>query len=196
MKILTWIGPIAGGAAVLGVVTGLLFPLQGGAQSSNAAVCGDKKAYELRRLDSEVVEDFCATYAGKVVLVVNTASRCAYTGQYEGLEKLYADYRERGLVVVGFPSNDFGNQEPGSEKSIKSFCRLTYGVRFPMYAKSRVRGEGADPLFQALYQASGERPRWNFHKYLINRNGELVGSYRSSVAPGNKKFINAIETIM
>lgn len=130
------------------------------------------------------------------MLVVNTASRCAFTDQYEGLEKLYSRYRERGLVVIGFPSNDFGNQEPGSEGSIKEFCRLTYGVRFPMYAKSRVSGDNADPFYRALAQAAGTPPRWNFHKYLIDRDGRLAGSYNSFVAPESDRLIDAIEGLL
>lgn len=116
----------------------LLIPFSGHAQSDDGLICSDNSSYSKRQLDSKRIDNLCETYRGKVMLVVNTASRCAFTDQYDGLEKIYSRYRDRGLVVLGFPSNDFGNQEPGSEVKIKKFCRLTYGVQFPMYAKSRV----------------------------------------------------------
>src|SRR5690349_19657611 len=119
-------------------------------------------------------------FQGKVVLVVNTASQCGYTPQYQGLEALYRRYRERGLVVLGFPANDFGGQEPGGNKQIASFCELNYGVSFPMFAKSSVApGKGGNPLYDALAARTGQRPQWNFHKYLIDRSGEKVLSYAS-----------------
>jgi glutathione peroxidase len=130
------------------------------------------------------------------MLVVNTASRCAFTDQYEGLEAIHAKYQDQGLAVIGFPSNDFGNQEPGSEVKIKQFCRLTYGVQFPMYEKTRVTGDNADPFYQALSQAAGKAPGWNFHKYLINRQGELVGSYSSFVDPQSSTLTDAIEGLL
>lgn len=135
-------------------------------------------------------------YAGKVVLVVNTASFCGYTGQYEGLERLYDKYKARGLVVVGFPSNDFGNQEPGSNKEIAEFCRLTYGVRFPMFARSTVVGRSANPLYRQLGELTGERPRWNFHKYLIDRSGHTVKSFPSEVSPDNALLVATIERLL
>jgi glutathione peroxidase len=159
-------------------------------------ICSESDSYTVRMLDSSNRVDFCQAYRDKVILVVNTASRCGYTYQYEGLEKLYADYRERGLVVVGFPSNDFGNQEPGKEKTIKNFCRLTYGVRFPMHAKTKVKGKQADPLYRTLAQAAGESPRWNFHKYLIDREGKLAGSFGSAVEPRSDTLVNAIERLL
>ena len=165
-------------------------------KDQNPAICTDKQNFEVRRLDSEQVENICETYRGKVLLVVNTASRCAYTDQYADLEKLYAQYRDQGLEIAGFPSNDFANQEPGTESSIKSFCRLTYGVRFPMYAKTRVRGPAADPFYKALAEAAGSEPRWNFHKYLLDREGKLVGSFGSSTNPQGRKMIEAIESIL
>jgi glutathione peroxidase len=149
--------------------------------------------HEVRRLGSEERVNLQQAYQGKVVLVVNTASRCAFTDQYAGLEELYANYRDRGLVILGFPSNDFGNQEPDGEVAIKDFCRLTYGVRFPMFAKSRVSKGQADPLFQALGEAAGRYPQWNFHKYLIDREGNLVDNYLSFVTPQNRGLIEAIE---
>ena len=130
------------------------------------------------------------------MLVVNTASKCGFTPQYDGLEKLYRDYRDKGLVVIGFPSNDFGQQEPGSEDKIQDFCRLTYGVEFPMYAKTKILGETADPFYKALITASGQTPKWNFHKYLINREGRLIGSYSSFVKPQSSELIQAIEAAL
>jgi len=173
-----------------------LVPAQESASSTKPQICGGDDAYIVRKLDSEEQQDFCEIYKNKVVLVVNTASRCGYTYQYEDLEKLYSEYRERGFAVVGFPSNDFGNQEPGKEKSIKSFCRLTYGVKFPMYAKTRVRGQDADPLYRTLADAAGQSPSWNFHKYLIGRDGRLAGSYGSSVEPRSDTIVQAIERLL
>ena len=164
------------------------------AVEGNHLICGDQATFTSRRLDSEQVDDLCEAYKGKVLLVVNTASRCAFTGQYEGLEQLYSEYRSKGLEVIGFPSNDFADQEPGSEQSIKDFCRLTYGVRFPMYAKTKVKGEDADPFYKALANAAGHAPRWNFHKYLLDRNGRLVGSFSSFVKPQSKELTRAIES--
>ncbi|MEW8320294.1 MAG: glutathione peroxidase [Candidatus Thiodiazotropha sp.] len=186
----------AGYSALITLALLLLTPIPGHAESGNPSICSEESNYSKRQLNSNQVDNLCETHRGKVMLVVNTASRCAFTDQYEGLEKLYSRYRERGLVVIGFPSNDFGNQEPGSEGSIKEFCRLTYGVRFPMYAKSRVSGDNADPFYRALAQAAGTPPRWNFHKYLIDRDGRLAGSYNSFVAPESDRLIDAIEGLL
>ena len=159
-------------------------------------ICGNGSDYLVRQLNSDQRDALCETYRGKALLVVNTASRCAYTDQYDDLERLYAEYKEQGLVVLGFPSNDFGNQEPGSEEKIKSFCRLTYGVQFPMYAKTRVRGDQADPFYQALRRASGQSPSWNFHKYLIDREGQLAGSFGSHIKPNSSTMLKAIEEVL
>src|SRR5438045_3187886 len=110
-------------------------------------------------------------YQGKVLLVVNTASQCGYTPQYEGLEQLQRRYKDKGLVVLGFPSNDFGAQEPGSNQEIAKFCEINYGVSFPMFAKSAVAKGTINPFYERLAQASNSRPRWNFHKYLVDRKG-------------------------
>jgi glutathione peroxidase len=135
-------------------------------------------------------------YAGKVVLVVNTASECGYTPQYEGLEALYRKYRERGLVVLGFPSNDFGGQEPGSNKEISAFCVNQYAIDFPMFAKTSVRGSSATPLFADLAKATGTAPRWNFHKYLVDRSGKQVQSFDTRVDPADPKLISAVEKLL
>jgi len=153
-------------------------------------------AFELRSLNDDRVVRLDKEYQGQVILVVNTASKCAFTGQYEGLEALYEKHREDGLVVLGFPSNDFANQEPGTEKQIQDFCRSTYGIRFPMFQKSRVTSRNADPLFRELGEAAGEYPKWNFHKYLIDREGNLVGSYGSFASPKNGKMVKKIESVL
>lgn len=160
-----------------------------------AAACPALLDQRFPRLQDGQPIDLCQ-YAGKVVLVVNTASRCGFTDQYAGLEKLYADYRERGLVVLGFPANDFANQEPGSDKEIAAFCRSTYGVVFPMFRKSHVVGADANPLYKALAQHSGERPQWNFHKYLIGRDGRQVLSFGSAVAPGDPRLMAEVERLL
>lgn len=132
-------------------------------------------------------------YAGKVVLVVNTASFCGFTPQYKGLEALDSKYRARGLVVLGFPSNDFA-QESGSNKEIADFCESTFGVKFPMFAKSSVRGANANPLFKQLALASGTTPKWNFYKYLIGRDGKVVQAWSSMTAPDESAFVKVIES--
>jgi glutathione peroxidase len=166
------------------------------AETVSRTICDASSSYQKRQLDSDQVDNLCERFSGQVMLVVNTASRCAFTDQYEGLEALHAKYRDQWLAVIGFPSNDFGNQEPGSEGKIKQFCRLTYGVQFPMYEKTRVTGDNADPFYQALTQAAGKAPGWNFHKYLINRQGELVGSYSSFVDPQSSTLTDAIESLL
>jgi len=135
----------------------------------------------------------CESYRGKVLLIVNTASKCGYTYQYEGLEKLFKRYNGKGLVVLGFPSNDFAGQEPGSEEQIENFCRLSYGVAFPMFAKSQVKQGDASPLYEALARAAGQYPGWNFHKYLIGRDGKILASFASRVKPQSKELVAAIE---
>jgi glutathione peroxidase len=135
-------------------------------------------------------------YQGKVLLVVNTASQCGFTPQYDGLEKLYRRYRERGLVVLGFPSNDFGGQEPGSSKDIAQFCQVNYGVSFPMFEKTRVAGRSAHPFYAMLAARSGGGPGWNFHKYLIDRNGERVTAFQSEVEPDDRRLVSALERLL
>ena len=132
-------------------------------------------------------------YAGKVVLVVNTASQCGYTPQYEGLEALYRKYKPRGLVVLGFPSNDFGGQEPGSNKEIATFCVNQYAIDFPMFAKTELN---KNPLFAELVKATGQAPRWNFHKYLVDRSGAKVQSFDTRVSPDDPKLVAAIERLL
>jgi len=146
-----------------------------------------------RRLASSEEVNLCTTYSNKVLLVVNTASKCGNTPQYEGLEKLYEEYGEQGLVVLGFPSNDFFGQEPGTEEEIQEFCRLTYKVRFPMFEKTTVREKDAHPFYAALAEAAGTYPTWNFHKYLIGRDGRLITEFSPRTQPYDKKIIAALE---
>ncbi len=136
-----------------------------------------------------------SAYAGKPVLVVNTASECGYTPQYADLQKLWEDYGERGLVVLGVPSNDFGEQEPGDEAEIRSFCTTNYGVEFPMTAKQTVLGGNAHPFYQWVVDSVGEMaaPKWNFHKYLIDANGELAGLWPSDVKPTDPEIAGEVE---
>lgn len=163
------------------------------AHAAGTSGCPAVLDHSYQRLQGGASQSLC-DFRGKVVLVVNTASYCGYTYQYEGLEALYRKYRSRGLVVVGFPSNDFGNQEPGTNREIAEFCRSTYGVEFPMFEKSSVKGVATNPIFDDLAARTGERPKWNFHKYLIDRRGTTVRSFGSSVEPGNPEFVKLIET--
>jgi glutathione peroxidase len=161
-----------------------------------AADCAPALDFEKRRLAGDESVRLCDAYRGNVLLVVNTASKCGFTGQYEGLEALYDTYKDRGLVVVGFPSNDFGNQEPGSEQQIQEFCRLTYSVEFPMFEKTHVKKGNADPFFEYLAQQTGAYPKWNFYKYLIDRDGKVVDYFTSITSPQSKKVIDAIERLL
>lgn len=165
------------------------------AQASEAlsSSCPPALNFTVKELGGEKAVNLCQEYLGKVVLVVNTASKCGFTPQYDGLEALYSQYKERGFVVIGFPSNDFGQQEPGGENQIKDFCRLTYGVKFPMYGKTKVRQDNADPLYQTLGTLAKQFPQWNFHKYLIDRKGALVASFESKVEPQSEAVVKAIE---
>jgi glutathione peroxidase len=167
-------------------------PAMAQATATPAPSCPAILQHSFNRLQDEAPQKLCQ-YAGKVLLVVNTASYCGFTGQYEGLEALHAKYQARGLVVLGFPSNDFGQQEPGSSKEIADFCFNTYGVKFPMFSKSVVRGPQASPLYTALAKATGQSPGWNFHKYLIDRKGKVIASFASKVEPDSPNLVAAIE---
>jgi glutathione peroxidase len=150
------------------------------------------------RLQDEKPVNLCS-YSGRVLLVVNTASFCGFTPQYKALEALHAKYQSRGFTVLGFPSNDFGQQEPGSNKDIADFCESTFGVRFPMFAKSSVapgRGGAVNPLFAQLAKATGQSPQWNFHKYLVDRRGTVVASWPSKVDPQDPKSLSEIEKLL
>lgn len=149
-----------------------------------------------RKLASEEEQNLCTNYAHKVLLVVNTASKCGNTPQYDGLEKLYEEFGDAGLVVLGFPSNDFLGQEPGTEEQIQEFCRLTYSIRFPMFEKIRVREGNAHPFFQRLAAAAGTYPTWNFHKYLVGRDGEVVAEFSPRTQPYDRSLVTAIESAL
>lgn len=168
----------------------------GSANAETAGTCAPALDFQYRRLAGDEQVRLCDVYRDKVILVVNTASKCGFTGQYEGLEKLYDDYRDRGLVVLGFPSNDFANQEPGTEDQIRDFCRLTYSVEFPMFEKTHVKKANADPFFRYLGEQTGVYPKWNFYKYLIDRNGQVVESFSSITSPQSSKMIKAIERLL
>lgn len=152
--------------------------------------------HDYRRLAGKETVNLQAAYAGQVLLVVNTASKCGLTPQYEGLEALHARYKDRGFAVLGFPSNDFMGQEPGSEEEIQEFCTLTYGVKFPMFEKVSVRGTDATPLYRELAAATGESPAWNFHKYLVDRSGNVVASFGSRTAPDDAALVARLEELL
>ncbi|MFZ4541327.1 MAG: glutathione peroxidase [Rickettsiales bacterium] len=134
-------------------------------------------------------------FQGKVLLIVNTASQCGFTSQYEGLQKLYDQYKDKGLVVIGVPSNDFGEQEPGDDKEIAHFCKLNFGVTFPMASKKVVSGDAAHPFYRwaKAELGFGTAPKWNFHKYLVNRKGELVDYFNSTTSPQSTRLVEAVE---
>lgn len=135
-------------------------------------------------------------FRGKVLLIVNTASECGYTPQYEGLEKLYRRYRDKGFAVLGFPANDFGGQEPGSNKEIAQFCQVNYGITFPVFGKTSVVGASANPLFQDLAAKTGKPPRWNFQKYLLDKSGKPVAVFESPVEPEDPRITTQIEKLL
>jgi glutathione peroxidase len=164
--------------------------------SASAAQAADLLDQDFRLLAGDEVVNLNEAYSGKVVLIVNTASKCGNTPQYEGLETLYQEYSADGLVVLGFPSNDFLGQEPGTEEEIQEFCRLTYSVKFPMFEKVVVKGGEAHPFFNQLAAASGTYPTWNFHKYLIGRDGKLISEFSPRTQPYDDKLVATIKTAL
>ncbi len=173
-----------------------LLPMSTAAQTpSKAANCPALLQHTFTRLQDDAPQNLCQ-YAGKVVLVVNTASYCGYTRQYEGLEALYAKYEKRGLVILGFPANNFGQQEPGNASQIADLCFNTYGVKFPLFNKTDVVGPQRNALYTQLFQATKAAPQWNFHKYLIGRDGQRVQSYASAVEPMGRELTAAIEAAL
>ena len=159
---------------------------------SNA--CSELLDTEMRILDSSDTVSLCE-YTDQVVLVVNVASRCGYTYQYASLQKLYERYRENDFVILGVPSRDF-MQEYSSEEDVAEFCSTEYGVNFPMFATSKVRGKKASPLYKKLFNETGVSPKWNFNKYLISRDGSVVSTYGSSVKPDSVELISDIEKLL
>lgn len=177
-----------------------LFTLPGllGVNPAHAAApvsCPTLLQHRFDRLQDEKPQDLCQ-YAGKVVLVVNTASFCGFTSQYKDLEAVYRRYQNQGFVVLGFPANNFGNQEPGNNQQIADFCENTYGVKFPMFAKTDVIGAKTNPLFVQLRDRTDSIPRWNFHKYLISRDGSEVLSYGSFTNPDGRSVRSDIERLL
>jgi glutathione peroxidase len=156
-----------------------------------AAACPTLLQHTVNRLQDEQPQALCQ-YTGKVLLVVNTASYCGFTPQYEGLEALHTKYAPRGLVVLGFPSNDF-KQEDADARKIADLCFNTYGVKFPMFTTVAVRGKEAHPLFAQLAQATGQAPAWNFNKYLVGRDGKPVAHFGSTTAPTGPALTAAVE---
>lgn len=170
----------------------LCLGLAGPAPAQSTPSCPSILNQQVNRLQDDAPQSLCQ-YSGQVVLVVNTASYCGFTSQYQGLEALHARLHSQGLAVLGFPSNDFGQQEPGSSKEIADFCYNTYGVKFPMFSKTAVVGPNASPLYAALAKLTGSTPKWNFYKYLIDRHGKVVGSYSSLVKPDDKRLLADID---
>ena len=175
------------------VISGLLS--FGMVPTAAAAECPALLDHSFRGLQDGKSRSLCE-YQGKAILVVNTASFCGFTSQYEGLEKLYARLKDKGLVILGFPSNDFGEQEPGSDKEIADFCRLTYGVEFPMVGKTVVKGAAANPFYQQLAKLTSSQPAWNFHKYLIDRTGKQVFAFPSSTKPDDSELLKKIDELL
>ena len=175
----------------------LAFAPASSAQTSvaTAAACPALLDREFNRLQTGKAESLCQ-YRGKVLLIVNTASYCGYTHQYEGLEALYRKYKDRGLVVLGFPTNDFGEQEPGTNKEIAEFCRLTYGVEFPMFEKTTVKSLATNPLYSDLIARTGQGPKWNFHKYVVDRSGDPVATFASRVEPSDRELVALLEKLL
>jgi glutathione peroxidase len=161
---------------------------------ASANQCPKALDFEIKRLGEDKVESLCQ-YKGKVILVVNTASKCGFTPQYEGLEKLYSEKKDEGLVVLGFPSHDF-YQEPAPEQDIRDFCNLTYDVKFPMFTKVNVRGEKAHPFYKNLATETNSSPKWNFWKYLINKEGKVVKSYSMVTSPDGTKLVSMIDKLL
>jgi len=174
----------------LGLITLSLLPA-----SAEAAQCGDILGHSVQQLKTRETVDLCEQFQGKTLLVVNTASKCGFTPQFEALEQLYQRYKEQGLVVLGFPSNDF-RQEHSDEEKTAEVCYLTYGVEFPMFSTTSVRGDKANPVFKALIAKTGEAPSWNFNKYLVSKDEQQVLHFGSKVSPDDADFVKAVEKML
>lgn len=158
-----------------------------------SAACPALLNHQMKGLDGKPL-DLCQ-FEGRAIIVVNTASKCGYTPQFEKLEGMYKQYKAKGLVVLGFPSNDF-RQELASNAEVGEFCRLTYGVQFPMVEKTSVTGDAANPLFRQLAAATGQAPRWNFHKYLIAPDGKTVTSFATGVEPDSAEVMAKLKPML
>lgn len=180
------------GARLLTIVAGLL--LASAAQADG----GPRDAHDFAFVSIDGAPLSLSQFDGRAVLVVNTASRCGFTRQYEDLQAVWERYRDGGLVVLGVPSNDFGSQEPGAEAQIKEFCEVTFGIDFPMTAKASVRGTHAHPFYTwaAIELGAASVPRWNFHKYLIDRDGRLVDWFSTPTPPTSAPVLAAIEAAL
>jgi glutathione peroxidase len=177
------------------MITGSPGPTAKGGDSQESGVLG----FTMRSIDGADIP--LSAYSGKVILLVNVASKCGYTPQYKDLEELYRKYKDRGLVILGFPANNFGSQEPGTDAEIKAFCSTTYNVTFPMFSKISVKGEDQHPLYRFLTSETTDPKfagdvRWNFTKYLVDRNGTVVGKFGSSVKPLSDDLVGAIEAAL
>lgn len=174
------------------LLTAALFALTASAFAATVKA-GPAHEFEFVSIEGEPLP--MTQFAGKTVLLVNTASFCGYTYQYDGLQELYETYRDRGLVVLGVPSNDFGRQEPGSEAEIKEFCEVNFSINFPMTEKQVVRGNGAHPIYRWIGRELGENqlPGWNFYKYLISADGEIVAAFSNRVRPMSDAIRKAVE---
>lgn len=161
--------------------------------SAAAAAAGGLLERSFRPLTGKTPVELSQAYGGQVLLIVNTASKCGLAPQFEGLESLHSRYKARGFSVLGFPSADFRGQEYEDEQKIQEFCTLTYGVKFPMFERVHVVGDAATPLYRDLLQATGEAPAWNFHKYLVGRDGKVIASFGSRTLPEDPEIVAAIE---
>jgi glutathione peroxidase len=189
--------------AVLNLLASILFAT--GMPFSHAADTGPSNSqcpallnFTMPRLQDDKPQNLCQ-YTGRVLLVVNTASYCGYTEQYRDLEAVHEKYKKKGMTVLGFPSNDFGGQEPKSNKAIADLCTNTFGVKFPMFAKSQVvqnASANASPFYEAMSKAAKTQPQWNFHKYLIGKNGQVIASFPSNIAPLDARITRAIEAAL
>lgn len=193
MKTTAWLMPMTG------VLTSLAFTFVAAGDTAPAPAPDSALAFTMNDIDGKPVD--LKTYAGKVVLMVNVASKCGFTPQYAGLEKLYQTYKDRGLVILGFPANNFLFQEPGTNAEIKQFCSLKYNVTFPMFAKISVRGKDIAPLYQYL-TAQPAKPEgagnisWNFNKFLLDRTGKVAYRFGSRATPDDPALIKAVEELL
>ncbi len=163
--------------------------------SATASTCPDVLKFMKRKLNSQETVNLCKAYKGHTLLIVNTASYCGFTPQFEGLEAMYEEYRDEKFTILGFPSHEF-NQEAKDEKKTAELCELTYGVKFPMFEPTDVKGDDADPLYRMLTEATGEAPGWNFNKYLVDKKGNILKHYPSSVTPTDDVLINDIKSAL